>query len=119
MAGHSGHRVAGATLSYREWIEAEAKKIGTDNCTLAADWHVWCCWEHDLACHYGKDPKVAYRFYQDNSTDYWNEACYLYRRAADKRFTACNLKLSKGFLDISRSLLRYLGVRLGALLPPY
>lgn len=105
--------------SYEKFIEEEAKLHGTDGCTFATDWQVFCCWEHDLACELQKDPRDAYKKYLYGLSDYWACAIDMSRRDADKMFASCNLRKSKGFVGTSRSLFRFVGVRLGALLPPY
>jgi hypothetical protein len=104
-----GGRGEGAAPYYK-WVREEAAKIGSDACTASKDWQVHCCYEHDLACYYKRDPKVAYSLG-------WAEAPLMTRREADKMFTKCNLASSRGFLGTARSLLRYVGVRMGALWP--
>lgn len=99
------------TLSYKEWVVEEAAKVSSDACTFARDWNVWCCYEHDLACHYGKDPREAFRLGS------WLEAPYLRRRDADKRFWRCNRTLEPSLWGRVRSDFRFIGVRLGDLWP--
>ena len=50
----------GASNNYWEWVEAESIKIKSDGCTKAKDWCKKCCWEHDLAFYYAKDPRHAF-----------------------------------------------------------
>lgn len=122
---------AAQVAAYRQWVRAEAQKISSDGCTAVSEWHRDCCYEHDLACHYGKDPRVAAQLAFQRLPDYWLQAPYLARRDADKRFAQCNIatswddyKKDKGFLqtfkligNVTRSGLRYVGVRIGALWP--
>lgn len=107
---------------YWLWVKAEAAKIGSDACTHAKDWNVQCCYEHDLACHYKKDPKSAFQAYLKGfgmlgKDDVWFYAKNMSRKEADKAFTGCNLKYSKGPVDKARSFIRYIGVRIGAYWP--
>jgi hypothetical protein len=99
------------------WIAGEAAKIQSDGCSKAKDWNLKCCWLHDLECHYKRDAQEAFKAYLVGVPAYWQAARPKSRRDADKTFTGCNLKNSKGILDKSRSLIRYIGVRLGALWP--
>lgn len=108
-----GHR---SGLLYREWVVFESALMHSDKCTCAIDWNVWCCYEHDLACHYGKDPRIAFLFYQQNYPDYWLQAPYLLRKDADRRFWKCNRAQTPTLLGRLRSDIRYVGVRIGALI---
>lgn len=102
---------------YESFVETEARKINSDGCTAVADWQIWCCWEHDLGCHYGKDPRDAFKRFVAGDPAYWINAAPLSRRDVDKLFTACNLRKSRGFFGTARSLIRYIGVRIGAAWP--
>lgn len=112
---------------YRTWVEQEAARIGSDKCTLALDWNVWCCFEHDLSCHFAKDPRDAYRWFREGAEAPWLVAKEHRRADADKRFWSCNRKLVKAQggnwftrrLKLLRTDARYLGVRVGAVLPPF
>lgn len=104
----------GLVLTYEEWVESEAQRINSDGCTAVPDWQVWCCYEHDLACHYGKDPRDAFQRLLNGNPFYWSDAAPITRRNADLRFTGCNLRKSRGLLGTIRSLIRYVGVRIGA-----
>lgn len=97
---------------YKKWVETEAAKINSDGCSVVSEWHQWCCFEHDLACHYGKDPREAIKVG-------WENAPKLSRRDADKRYAACNLAMSspKKPWEYLRSVGRYIGVRLGSFWP--
>jgi hypothetical protein len=97
------------------WCEAEARKINSDGCTAVSEWHERCCFEHDLACHYGKDPRAAALAASKGVPNYWEVAPKLSRRDADKRFAGCNFHMSRNPLEYLRSGIRFLGVRLGAL----
>ena len=91
----------------------------SDKCTCALDWNVWCCYEHDLACLFGKDPRSAYRLWKGGEEHYWEKASVLQRRPADRRFWRCNRRHAPSFWGRVRSNIRYIGVRIGAFLPPY
>jgi len=98
-------------VSYKDWIVSEAIAVASDKCTFALDWNVWCCYEHDLACLYAKDPRDAYLHWQAGCKDYWLQADYMRRSAADKRFWRCNRELDPSIIGKLRGDARYLGVR--------
>ena len=103
--------------SYWLFIETEAKKIGSDGCTCVSDWNHECCWEHDLACNYEKDPRSAYSYYWAlPDCNYWELAKSMSRRQADYMYAKCNLEWSPTKKGKIRSIGRFLGVRVGALL---
>lgn len=109
-------------VCYKTFVTDEAERIGSDKCTLALDWNVWCCYEHDLSCHFAKDPRDAYRLHRGGVADYWGQAKAHPRREADQRFWRCNRKAvpkTMGRLKrwgwMLRSDVRYLGVRIGAI----
>lgn len=106
-------------MTFVEWVIVEALYIKSDKCTFARDWNVWCCYRHDLSCHYGRDPYSAYKFWCLGEKEYWLKAKGERRRDADIEFWKCNRKRSRDWKDKVRSNVRYLGVRVGALLPPY
>ena len=108
-------------LNYWQWIEQEARAINADGCTGVSEWHRECCFEHDLACRYGKDDRAAYAFYTvyplaDDHSAWWALATAMSRRQADYMFATCNYEWSATKLGRVRSFFRFLGVRLGALL---
>jgi hypothetical protein len=35
-------------MTYREWVEDEAARLGSDGCTMALGLKVFCCKEHDV-----------------------------------------------------------------------
>lgn len=110
------------SASFYQWCADEAKKINSDGCTVVDEWNQPCCWEHDLGCHYGKDPRDAFRIAltglpQTDGGIEWYLAKKMSRREADKRFAACNFKRSQDLAGFVRSGLRYLGVRIGSLWP--
>jgi hypothetical protein len=104
-------------VTYDEFVTLEAIKINSDKCTFATDWNVWCCYEHDLACHYAKDPRDAFERARAGYPNYWQVAKELRRKDADKRFWQCNRAKAPSLAGRLRSDVRYLGVRLGALWP--
>lgn len=111
----------GASLKdrYYQWCQAEAYKIGSDGCTLVSEWNQPCCYEHDLGCHYLRDPRKAFEFYLYGLKDYWAISPQISRREADKRFATCNLSRSsvKRPWEFARSVVRFVGVRLGSFWP--
>ena len=104
--------------SYWKFIDDEARGAGSDGCTKVSEWHQPCCQEHDLACHYGKNPRSAYALYCARpDRPYWVEAEDMSRRQADYMFGNCNLEWSDGSpIGKVRSIVRFIGVRIGALL---
>lgn len=40
-------------MTYAEWVEDEAAKIGSDGTTLGSGLYVWCSKEHDVLYYYG------------------------------------------------------------------
>lgn len=107
-------------MTYWQFVETEAKAIGSDGCTGVSEWHKECCWEHDLCCHFGKDPRDAYRLYCEDHR-YPREAIWqltddMSRRQADYAFAKCNLEWSPTRKGKLRSIGRFLGVRIGAFL---
>jgi len=105
------------TDEYWAWVAAEAARIGSDGCTCVSEWHQPCCLEHDLACHFGREPFSAYLASLAGSASPWLEAKDMPRRKADEMFGECNFKASgKNPGGWFRSGIRFLGVRLGALL---
>jgi hypothetical protein len=84
--------------TYWLWIREEAARIKSDGCTLVSQLKQDCCFEHDLAYYYGKDPLDA--FYVG-----WPAARKITKAEADKEFAACCGK--------PISLWRYPGVTIG------
>lgn len=99
---------------YKDWVVSEATNIKSDKCTFALDVHTWCCYEHDLACSYGKDPREAYRLYKEGFEDVWRLAAFIKRSEADKRFRLCLQEHSKLGKWSPMSWWRWVGVRIGA-----
>lgn len=104
-------------MDYPTWIESEAKRHGTDNCTLSLDWNVWCCWEHDLWCIYLVDPREAYELWLLGDEDPWRNSPRRSRRQGDINFWRCNRRRSPTLWGRVRSGARLLGVRIGAIFP--
>lgn len=111
-----------AKKSYWEWIKDEAAAVGSDGCTGVSDWHIECCWEHDLACHYNKNPRSAYEIYMAReghrveAMNPWSYAEDMTRRQADYAFADCNLDWSATKKGKLRSIVRFIGARIGAFL---
>jgi hypothetical protein len=93
-------------LSYEEWIKEEALKIKSDGCSKVPDFNKICCLEHDLAYHYGKDPKDAYH-------EGWEKAQKVKRGYPDAEFRRCNQEKSKLKIGSPLAAWRWVGVRLG------
>lgn len=106
--------------SYWKFIEDEAKRMGSDGCTGVNEWHRECCYEHDLACYFERNPRSAYERYctgpYEPPARWWQTAEPMTRREADYMFGKCNLEWSPTKGGKIRSIIRFLGVRLGALL---
>ncbi len=102
--------------SYWRFIEKEAQKVGSDGCTGVSEWNRECCLEHDLACHYEKNPHSAYEFYVAGVRNFWVQAEEMTRRQADYQFGACNIAWSPTKVGKVRSFFRFIGVRIGAYL---
>lgn len=69
--------------SYRDWIKQEALAVKTDGCTMSLDIFLHCCYEHDLAYYYGRDPRQAFEMG-------WEKAERISRGEADRRYRSCN-----------------------------
>lgn len=69
--------------AYKEWVQSEAAKIKSDGCTGVPDFHKDCCFEHDLAYYYGRDPRAAF------VTKSWSLAAKISRSETDARFREC------------------------------
>lgn len=74
---------------YFEWVRAEALKIKSDGCTHAVELGRPCCWEHDLAFHYGRDPRHAYVIWASTHSDPWKVADTIGFVEANNRFAGC------------------------------
>lgn len=104
-------------MNFREWVLDQTRRINSDGCTLVSEWHHECCLWHDLACFYGKDPHSAYNIFRVSGETRWDKAKRMPRRKADYGFLDCNAKKSgKSPLGLVRSILRFVGVRAGAVL---
>ena len=101
--------VSGRNSAYWDWIKAEALRTHSDGCTGVSEWHHECCLEHDLACLFGKNPLSAFEVG-------WDLAAEMSRSQADKMFAGCNFDHSSGGGGYLRSLIRYWGVRAGAMI---
>lgn len=107
-------------LNYSDWVRLEAARIKADGCTGVSEWNHECCLEHDLACHYGRDPRSAYLLYKVQTgrprSNPWVDAKRLGRRRADYAFLRCNEGKARSPVGGLRAFVRFLGVRVGALL---
>jgi hypothetical protein len=81
-----------AVTPYWDWIRSEAAANGTDGCTGVTAISIDCCYEHDLAYQFAKDPRDAYRHSYDPDVapgEQWIEAKPITREEADARFRQC------------------------------
>ena len=109
-------------MNYKQWVEQEAIELKSDKCTMALDWNVWCCFQHDWTCSLGKDPYDGYRLWKLGDPDYRLNAREMSRRDADTRFWRCNREMVeqntgnwfKRRWGMLRADVRYVGVRIGA-----
>lgn len=87
------------TPEYWTRIRARAKELGSDGCTKAKDWHVECCYEHDIHWRTGKtldgDPITT--------------------AEANARFRECIQNRSRLGRFSHMSWVRWVGVSIGAL----
>jgi len=111
-----GKRLRPKAAPYYDWIRAEAARLHSDGCTGVSEWHQECCFEHDLACLFGRDPVDAYQRASWRQKDPWSVAKEMSRAEADKMFAVCNFEHSSGGGGYLRALVRYWGVRLGAMI---
>lgn len=75
---------------YPQWVQDEAKAIGSDGCTVVSELFHSCCLEHDCAYRHGRDPRDAYRRWREGNTIfYWDDATPVTRAEADKQFKRC------------------------------
>ena len=86
-----------------EWeqrVRDRAAALGSDGCTTVSEWNHICCLHHDIMCRTGMDI----------------DGHSVTRHEADVLFWECNrLRARAGLSYLSpRSLIRYLGVRIGA-----
>lgn len=85
---------------YWEWVRSEAALIDSDGCSKVSGWHVECCWEHDLAFQYGRDPRDAYRRYRHGALDPWRRARLITFEESNRRFRNCHVPRTKlGWLN--------------------
>lgn len=99
---------------YWDWVRSEAALIDSDGCTRVSGIQHECCWEHDLAFYYAKDPRAAYRRYLNGDTDPWLRADVITFEQANGRFRKCHTARSvMGWLN-PMAWWRYGGVRWGA-----
>lgn len=82
---------------YWKKVRERARKLGSDGCTLVAEWKQDCCYEHDMHCRTKMD-------IYGNKVERF-EADYLFRKCIQDR-------VSLRFLS-PRSWIRWMGVRLG------
>lgn len=99
---------------YWDWIEAEAKAINSDGCTLVTELFRPCCLQHDLGYYWAKDPRDAYvKWLQLAIENPWQEARTVGRDEVDIQFRDCIQSKSRVEHFSPISWLRYVGVRIG------
>src|SRR5689334_7434831 len=67
---------------YWKWIQEQASLIHSDGCTHAEEWKRQCCWQHDLAYYYGRNPRSAFE-------KGWQEADKISFVEANNQFAGC------------------------------
>lgn len=80
---------------YWTWVESEAALIDSDGCTGVSGFFRQCCWEHDLAFWYAKDPRSAYRLYLEGIANYWDGADPIDFHPANDRFKKCHVQRTR------------------------
>jgi hypothetical protein len=82
---------------YWDWVRSEAALIDTDGCTGVSGLFRECCWEHDLAFWYAKNPRVAYLIWlETNSREFaWQSAPSIDFDFANKTFRKCHVQRTK------------------------
>ena len=104
-------------LLYWDWLKIEAAKIKSDGCSKVVDFRKDCCFEHDLAYYYAKDPRSAYNYYRTTAAPdrdrCWHYADPITRREADARIKKCysDKSILNGLSPFSWT--RFLGTRIG------
>ena len=84
-----------------EWearVKARALALGSDGCTMAAEWNRVCCWHHDVMLITGMDI----------------DGNPVTREEADALFWECNRRRTRFSILSPRSWARWVGVRMGA-----
>lgn len=99
---------------YWEFIRSEAALVKTDGCSAVTGARVDCCFEHDLAYFFAKDPHSAYRQWRENNYYFWEDADPIDRDEADARFRQCLRNRSVMGRWSFMAWWRWAGVRLGA-----
>lgn len=98
---------------YWQWVRDEAEQIGSDGCSAVMGFHVECCFEHDLAFYYARDPRDAYRAMREgvSPAKAWADADPITRAEADARFRRCHQNRSRFGRWSPMAAYRWLGVR--------
>jgi len=85
--------------TYWEWVRSEAALIDSDGCTGVSGLFLECCWEHDVAFFHGKDPRAAYRLFNDlpelSRVNLWLHAPDISFEDANARFKKCHIQRTK------------------------
>lgn len=113
MAGKTGPPTI--RLDYWAFVKSEAALVGTDGCSAVSGLKIECCYEHDLAYRYKKDPRDAFRLYRAGRfAACWLLAQRITRAEADMRLRQCLMNHSKLGRYSPMAWWRWLGVRIGA-----
>ena len=99
------------TTPYWIWIRSEAALIDTDGCSAVSGLKIECCFEHDLAYYFAKDPRDAYRLWRQEVLHPWLVAEPIDREESDRRFKDCHRNRSIFGRYSPMALYRWLGVR--------
>jgi hypothetical protein len=75
--------------AYWAFITEEAERVGSDGCTSALELCKHCCYEHDLAFHYRKDPRHTFKIWQDTGEVRWDLADPISFITTNNRFASC------------------------------
>ena len=90
---------------YQRWVEAEAKKVNSDGCTVVSELFHICCLEHDLGYRHGRCPRSAF-------VVGWDRARTIDRAEVDRRFRDCIRAHSALGRFSPIAYVRWLGVRM-------
>lgn len=98
---------------YFNWLREQATLANTDGCSRVTGFKVECCYEHDLAYFYHRDPRDAYLRWKTGSLHPWREARPIDRGATDARFRRCLQARSRLGFWSPMALWRWVGVKVG------
>lgn len=74
-------------MTYRDWIENEARLIHADGCTGVSNVNGWACLEHDVQFWHGRSAVDAYRQWsRGNTRAYWAHSRQITFEEANQHF---------------------------------